>query len=737
MIESHRWGEAPTPLLPDAVRRLWPSEPLPEWLTSDLNVPMSTTLGDLNADLWRHTEVRLTPRVVSFARHLLTERRSELSQQRVLPHGWPDGLSAADVPFSVRVVNCLKAAGLYKNTDALSALTFQGLFEIKNFGVTSILEYACVAEAAIAEFRNCEPQRILDAERALEAKRQRDARVEVLRGKAIALMDAVRAEPWAKRISLSDPRFTKVSAEPGYTLISRLQRLVNLLPIASDLDRTAEDLERLEEESSRMKDLWGELASLSLDDTIERVLDLIVSTARDLETRKRLIKETLHWHGADRRLILEEAGVQLGVTRERIRQIEAKALSRLASMLPLAVPTVHRAVAIVSDAAPCGLDEAGKRLSDEGVTTRPFSPLSLAVVADALAIARGFEIIEVAQRQLLARKHDGVRVAQTVVLAKRMCRASGASSLERLGQMMTLSGFESWTTPELRRLIRGCGGTFVDDAAQWFCFARLIDGITGTVIKMLSVRRPLPIDLVRRNLRKVQLFRRRSADPEMSNPMPVPSDVLLRLLLLDPLLCLSGDSAIDLTVPSSPEEQLGAMELSLVRAVESSASQSIGRDEAIERALKSGLTASTATMLLSYSPVIERIGPNRWTTIGASPPFDPSLPSGRQGVRERVLDFGWTPGAEPYVRFIAPDLRRMTSFYVTVPASIRSHVPLGEYTAIDEQGGQCGAVNVTKHGTFTGFARFFRLAAVEEGDVVEAVFETAERLVRLSLFEDE
>lgn len=737
MIESLKWGEAPTPLLPEAVRKLWQAEPLPQWLTSDLNVPMSTTLGELNTELWRQAEVHLTPRVVSFSHHLLTDRRPELSPQLVLPQGWPEGLSPTEVPFSVRVVNCLKSAGIYKNASALGALTFQNLFGIKNLGVKSVLEYACVAEAAIAEYRRSEPQRLLDAEREQEAKRGRDVRIATLRRKASALLDAVRAEPWAKRISIRDPRFVKLSAEPGYSLVARLQRIVDLLPISSDPDRLAEDLALAENEFLRLQELWSELASLSLDETIEQVLDLIVRTARDLDTRKHVIKETLQWHGADRRLMLEEAGAQLGLTRERIRQIEAKAVSRLISMLPLAVPTVHRAVKIVSDAAPCSVAEAGMRLQEEGLSAKSFSPLSLAAVADSLAIDRDFEIIEVAQRQFLARKDDGLKVEQTIALAKRLCRASGASSLERLGQMMTRSGTDTWAAPQLRRLIRGCGGSFVDDAQQWFCFSRHMDTVTGVVTKMLSVSRPLPVELIRRKLRRVQVFRRSSAEPDMFIPMSVPSEVLLQVLLLDPRFRLVNAGMLDLTIAMTPEERLGQMELALIRAIAASSTQSINRDRAIDVALALGLSAATATMLLSYSPVIERIGPNRWTTIGTSPAFAPSLRSERHGVKDRLVDFGWTPTARPYVRFIAPDPRRTSSFYVTMPAGIRSHVPLGQYEAMDEEGGQCGTVNVTRHGTFSGLTRYFRLAAVEEGDVVEAVFETAERRARLTVCDEE
>ncbi len=61
----------------------------------------------------------------------------------------PYWLDLKELPFSTRTRNCLVSSNLLAETEQLSNMTYDRLFEIRSMGVVSVLEFACLVEAAV------------------------------------------------------------------------------------------------------------------------------------------------------------------------------------------------------------------------------------------------------------------------------------------------------------------------------------------------------------------------------------------------------------------------------------------------------------------------------------------------------------------------------------------------------------------------------------------------------------
>src|ERR1019366_33915 len=71
------------------------------------------------------------------------------STVKVFTQPLPYWLDLNELPFSTRTRNCLVFSGLLAEPEQLSKVTYGRLLDIRAMGAVSILEFACVAEAAL------------------------------------------------------------------------------------------------------------------------------------------------------------------------------------------------------------------------------------------------------------------------------------------------------------------------------------------------------------------------------------------------------------------------------------------------------------------------------------------------------------------------------------------------------------------------------------------------------------
>lgn len=134
------------------------------------------------------------------------------------------------------------------------------------------------------------------------------------------------------------------------TLTQELQREPHVEEVAEHLDKPLHDVERLLDLSERStsldlpigKDQSRPILELLADDKIKGpdqamlandVIDLVESWINELDEKQRaVIVQRFGLHGYEM-TTLEEVGKELGVTRERVRQIQMEALRRLRRIL--------------------------------------------------------------------------------------------------------------------------------------------------------------------------------------------------------------------------------------------------------------------------------------------------------------------------------------------------------------------------------------------------------------------
>src|SRR5690242_5371998 len=152
-VDNH-WGSEGMALLPRSLRTLWIGEPLPEWVAKELHLPVDASAAALDQSVWAASGTKaMSDRLRNFVLNLVNARRSEIGTVRVFAQSLPYWLNLKELPFSTRTRNCLVFAGLLSEPEQASNVTFGRLFDIRSMGAVSILEFACLAEAALEHAR--------------------------------------------------------------------------------------------------------------------------------------------------------------------------------------------------------------------------------------------------------------------------------------------------------------------------------------------------------------------------------------------------------------------------------------------------------------------------------------------------------------------------------------------------------------------------------------------------------
>jgi RNA polymerase primary sigma factor len=106
----------------------------------------------------------------------------------------------------------------------------------------------------------------------------------------------------------------------------RVREMIAMLPQPMSIDTPIGD-----EQDAQMADFIEDENAVNLEDSAQRMLlrDQVQQVLNSLSGRERRVLELRYGLDGDRDRTLSEIGDELGVTRERIRQIEAKALRKL------------------------------------------------------------------------------------------------------------------------------------------------------------------------------------------------------------------------------------------------------------------------------------------------------------------------------------------------------------------------------------------------------------------------
>jgi hypothetical protein len=733
------WGKPPFPLLPAVLREEWGSEQMPEWLAADLNLPIGSTFRELDEDYWQRTNGVVTQRVEFFLRQLLQSRQRRIQNLRVFPYGLPRDFSLEDIVLSVRATNSLKLGGLFWDSAALANVTFGDLFKLKNAGAATVLECACAVENAVglSDYPPSTNRRELaidssptrDADRPLSSPTTLEA--SLIRAALMTLRESVTNELWAHQISERDIRFNKLFPPGQGTIPARIDHLMDL-PDKALSNRGNAQLGALTIAFRQIQTELARWATLTLEDAALEFLTLALAGIQ--QDRRWILWRVLHWAGDAEALTLEEAGAILGITRERVRQIESQVTQKIAPLRPLYFPSLDQALSVITENAPMSVSRATGLLKQIGASGLDYHPNSLIAFAEALGRTVDFEIVDVGDDELVARSGTPDELRTVIRVARRLAQASGATSLERLRESLQAHAGLAEPLDWVPKCIRACSSVvFLDEEENWFCFPTIRSTVASTVRKMLSITSPLSVDTIRDGIRKVQKFRESTRPARAVERFPLPKRVLRSLLASDGTFTVSDRDIVAFAALAVHEGTLPPSEKALVDAFEKAGRAVVNRATFFESFQEAGLSMGTAATMLTYSPIIERVGRDQWCLVGRRGELGVLFPSPTPKRADRVVDSGWSRGGELFVRFRAPDAQFSPTLIISIPAATRSYVPEGSYSAETSDGIPVGTITVAEGGRTTGYGRFLRLAGTEGTDVVEVRFATDRMAARLEV----
>lgn len=336
------WGERGSPLLPETLRREWSGELLPLWLVRELGLGPRSTCFDLGAACWAGCRLeQVSESARNFVVNLVYSRRQEIAGLPALAQAWPRSLDTRMVPWSRRTTNCLNKVGLLADLSRLSDVTFGELFSIPAMGVTSVLDFACSAEAAFQP---------------LDSETTADLDV------SVSLLEALDSD-WAAQISDQDPRFSDLVAPGGLTIYERLEKVT-----AEPEDPPLVELQ-LAQTILSLRARRQAIESLPLE---QALAGYVASISKHSGKRLQALLARLGLAGQPP-ITLEDSGALLGLTRERMRQVQARFEKRLPDH-PVFMPQLDDAIAEVRSVAPIGCEAAARTLQEKGISRIPFDP---------------------------------------------------------------------------------------------------------------------------------------------------------------------------------------------------------------------------------------------------------------------------------------------------------------------------------------------------------------------------
>lgn len=704
-------------LLPASLRHAWAGEPLPDCLLKRAGLPEKVTLGDLDAR-FNHDMVHVPSDFPKYLSKLVSSRRRGIRNLPALQRGWPAGVDPSVVPWRFRTRTCLKNAGMSNDLQRLSRVTFGELFQVKNMGVLSVLDFASAVESM-------DPGRSSGGPPTPEPPTRNPPELdEASRQVLLKAMDA----PWADAVSARDPRFAGTLLNPDGTIAQQLDRIFD-----ADTFRTgsfeaaaalAGSLPAIEEKARAIDILPLDLA----------VRQLISAISRTRGVRLEALLARLGF-GADPPITLQEAADRIGVSRERFRQIQEDLPNRLPPHQVL-MPALDRALALLARIAPVSAEVAAARLVEEGISTIPFHPLNVLAAAQLCRRLPTFRVQELKQSQVVVSTNVLASAQKILDIASRRARFSGATNLADLSVALSCDGLD---VPEgdLRGLLVNLGGAlFIKD--DWFLVPAVpeTNRLYSVTRAILSVTNPISVQSVRDGARR--RFRHRGKRREVA--FVPPRSVIVEALRK--FRCFHVDSAGE--VVSSREEldyrtELSHLDRLAVEIFKDSGSNILDRRSLSLAAEARGISSNYMNLAIAYSPVLDRLSPGVWSLRGTL--IEPAalqafLHANADRPREqRVLGHGWADDGKLWLAIRIPAAWGTLS--IGIPAAISRLVAGKRFSARSEDGTVAGTIAVSDAGGSWGYLPFLNRSGADEGDILLVTFDLMQEEATLALTTDE
>ncbi len=711
-LDAFRWGGSLAPLLPASVRTRLARQALPDWLCEDLGKPAGSDISALERGPLPPDRIR-GARALNFLAQVLSSRAAEVADLRVCEWPWPAGLALADLPIRRRTLNCLMRHPSARNPAELPHLTFSQLLAIPTMGVQSVLDFSCTLEAVAAS---------TFTDRAAQSSGQSvDAVSDVLL--------AALSEPWASVVSDADQRFRKLLPRGTGSISERIDTLTGTTEASAlELNALADSILPVRHEIER-------ISALSLEAALA---DYVARTAAVSGANLGALLRRLHLTGEESSITLEQAGAEAGVTRERMRQLQVRFLDRH-SHRAVFLPQLDQAVEWLTAQAPTSPAVSAAALVEHGIATSPFRPESVVAAARLLGHHCGISIETIRGAAVVVASNAGSGIRTVLREADRLLAGSGVTSVAEVCAVIRDSAGTTAEEADVRGTLEHHGG-FEFLADQWFWHPqRNVDPLRSILRRMLSVTTEMDIATVREGVRR-QFRYRESLARRMGRSLIVPPRATLSAYVTaHPEFVFTEQGTVKSIRPLDYRSELGRIEQALVDLIRTSPFNVLDRASILSAAAKRGVNTNSASITLSYSPVIEHLGVDLWTIRGAK--VDPSAVEALRATNNarprerRVIDHGWTANGELWLAARVPSV--IESFVIGAPSAVNRIVGGRDFAATTDAGNPCGRLRVYDYGQVTGFVPFLRRAGADDEDILMIRFNLTSATCMLSVMSEE
>lgn len=587
-------------LLPQSLRELWSTERMPDPVARELGLPSGSCLGALLPGVRTRSGGGPTAILDRYLGHLLWSRRSGLRAVRVFTQPWPPSLDPLSLPLRTRTSNSLRGqAGRRLASIPLTHLTYGQLFEIPRMGVVSILDFACVGEAAI---RSAQARRSGHAEVPPDLDQDEDE------AGAAPWMDALQevlALPWARQVSSQDPRFRGIWPFGPSTAYEVAEWL---------LQRPFEDLRTVQRAAASMQAVGRRAAALSVQPLEEALRDLLKAVSKLDERKFEALVARLGWGGRPP-ITLAESALIAGVTGERMRQIQSLVLDRLPEH-PVYLPALDRALELLAAAAPIDVAGSAELLRRECATRVAFHPAGLLRAAAACRRPETLRIVAWGGEVRVVAASVAAQAGEIIRYAHLQAAASGATNVEEVVAEVRSALREPLTTRDVRSLLSGRPEVhFLDE--NWFWADSAERGVFFSLArKILSVTSPMPSNALWDAMSRFFPRRPTRARSKVRRVVP-PLSVLTQVLRAHPAFVVDAQERVLSAEPLDYRAELSGVEAALVEIMRASPGCVLNRETWRKAAIDRGINLNTFSHYLTYSPVFAHLGKDVSSLCGA------------------------------------------------------------------------------------------------------------------------
>jgi hypothetical protein len=720
-IASIQWGRAPTPLLPRTFRQAFASIVLPEWVCSDLGLPPDSTVSDLGSEVWEKVP-SLNDRIRKYLLLLVRMNISTRTELKCFDTRWPVGLKTDWINWSVRTRNRLLKYELLQDPQSLMDVTYGELLAMEGAGAMVVIDCVATLEGAIASFVSMVRSYIPGETNSEESGISN-------------LLERVLDEPWSQFVSERDPRFRgTLPMGDGESLHDRIERLLSEPGALEQYPSVPSLLGGLDRIRAKVR----KIDAMSLE---ESLADFLRSCTKETGTRFDALLARLGWAG-EPAITLEQAGARLGVTRERLRQIQKKVLDQIDGDDEFYLPKLDEALILLESAAPLTVREGGRLLRKKGVSNGPFAfdVETLLEIAATFNRAPALSVNGTGQSAVVVRDQRDEWVSGLFSRARRLVGKSGASNVFQLQSILESDGHQV-SEESIAAVLQSYGTVdFLDE--HWFWVSNIPNErnrLRNLCLKMLAVVSPQSVISLRDGVRRNYKMRLTKSGPWSTLIVP-PVEVMKTFFERHPDFEVQDDM-VSLKKAVDYRAVLGDTDRVLVDVLRSAPAGVLDRQSFAEKCMQLGMNENTFSVFTSYSIVVEHLSLDLWKLRGTK--VDPAEVqayrfANQVGKRERrQTRFGWSDTGYLWIAAQIPKYGKSTMIvYAAIP--IRRYVENQHFTAVAKDSGDCmGTISVSDNGTSWGYGRFMTRYGMDEDDVLLVEFDLGRNVAYLSIGSDD